>query len=358
MIIGSKNKGDWSEFYALLYLIGQRVLYCADKDLNKLDNYYFPINKVIRAENEDRLVQYILNNSTSVEINIGGEYVKTMSSDEFAQEARKLYKDLKRASGRSFDIPHGEEFLNDIELDRLGMPSTGVADIKLDLHDINTGIDQIKGFSIKSYIGGAPTLLNASHSTNLIYEVHNIDDQKMDEVNKIKSGNKIQDRIKKILDSGCTLSYDGTYSSNFANNLQMIDSNMERIIAELLLLSYTTNETDCSKLIKQIEERNPLGYNRSGVYEYKFKEFLTAKALGMNPDDEWNGIDEANGGYIVVKEDGDVLAYHLYNRDQLKQYLFDNVKLERASTKRHDFASVYKDQGNYYINLNLQIRFK
>ena len=63
-------------------------------------------------------------------------------------------------------------------------------------------------------------------------------------------------------------------------------------------------------------------------------------------------------GFIVVKNDGEVLAYHLYNRDKFKKYLFDNTKFERGSTSRHEYATIYKSDGKMFINLNLQIRFK
>ena len=37
------------------------------------------------------------------------------------------------------------------------------------------------------------------------------------------------------------------------------------------------------------------------MYTYKFKKFLCSCALGMKPAKPWDGLDEANGGYIIVK---------------------------------------------------------
>ena len=84
---------------------------------------------------------------------------------------------------------------------------------------------------------------------------------------------------------------------------------------------------------------------------------LCAIALGMKPATEWDGTDEASGGYIIVKTDGDVLAYHIYNRDAFRGYLLRNTKLERGSTSRHDFCTLYEENGKVKIKLNLQIRF-
>ena len=60
MIIGSKNKGDWSEFYVLLYLLGTRKLYTADEQLNKIENFCFPINKIMRNDSTNRYVNFVL----------------------------------------------------------------------------------------------------------------------------------------------------------------------------------------------------------------------------------------------------------------------------------------------------------
>ena len=78
----------------------------------------------------------------------------------------------------------------------------------------------------------------------------------------------------------------------------------------------------------------------------------------MTPAREWNGRDDATGGYVIVREDGNVLAFHIYNRDMFEDYLIDNTKFETASSSRHGFGTVFEREGSYFINLNLQIRFK
>ena len=357
MIIGSKNKGDWSEFYIMLYLLGARKLYTADESLQKLENIHFPIKRVIREDVKDENVNFIVKDVERVDIYLNETLVKTMTSAEFEEEADLLYSDILAGSG-SFDIPRSEEFLNSIYLKRVAAPSTDIADIRMELHDTYTGIDQVMGFSAKSYIGGAPTLLNASGATNFVYEVTRLTDAQMEMINAINSKTKILDRIHAIGSLGGTLTYVKTANSTFAENLMMIDSNMEVIIAEMLLYSYTFGIVDCKTIVEALESSNPLRYSRTDAYSYKFKQFLCAKALGMEPSVRWSGEDEANGGFVVAKSDGDVLAYHLYNRDKFKKYLFESTKFERGSTTRHGYATIYKENDKMYINLNLQIRFK
>jgi type II restriction enzyme len=77
----------------------------------------------------------------------------------------------------------------------------------------------------------------------------------------------------------------------------------------------------------------------------------------MMPSKVWGGIYDATGGYLVVKENGEILCYHIYNRNQFEDYLFENTKLETASSTRHDFGILYEENGTINIKLNLQIRF-
>lgn len=140
MIIGSKNKGDWSEFYVLLYLLGTRKLCAADEQLNKIGTFYFPINKIIRNDAPEQHVDFSLTGIDEVEIYFNEALIRKMTSNEFLEEAKMLYNDIPLGKG-SFDIPHGEAFLNMIELKRLAAPPSDITDIKMELHDTNTGID-------------------------------------------------------------------------------------------------------------------------------------------------------------------------------------------------------------------------
>ena len=72
---------------------------------------------------------------------------------------------------------------------------------------------------------------------------------------------------------------------------------------------------------------------------------------------KWDGIDDANGGYIVVKNNGDIVAYHIYNRNAFEKFLLENTKFERGSTGRHEYCSVYKANNKFFVNLNLAVRF-
>ena len=87
------------------------------------------------------------------------------------------------------------------------------------------------------------------------------------------------------------------------------------------------------------------------------KNFLTDIALGMTPATPWTGDFQATGGYIIVREDGEVLCYHLYNHNEFQEYLFKNTRFDTPSASRYEFGSIYKENDKNYIKLNLQVRF-
>lgn len=48
-----------------------------------------------------------------------------------------------------------------------------------------------------------------------------------------------------------------------------------------------------------------------------------------------------------------------YNRNDVEDYLYHNTRFELGSRTRHNFGSLFREEdGDVYIRLNLQIRFK
>jgi hypothetical protein len=351
------NKGEWSELYVLLALLAEGKLFAAGENVKRIDSVFFPILKILREEQKKQLYEYRLSSETAVEVYLNGEKRKAISREALAEYAKYLYQRIKEGGDRAFPIDRAEEIMGELECEKIVAPSSDKTDITMQLHDVQTGYDPICGFSIKSELGSAPTLLNASGATNFVFEIDGLTDQQMDEINAIETKHKILDRVARILQYG-SLAFKKADSPVFADNLMMIDSRMEEIIAEMLLCHYSTDTKGCEAVALAMEEQNPLKFPRKGLYEYKMKKFLCSVALGMNPSKEWDGHDEANGGYIIVTTDGDVLAYHIYNRDFFESYLLKNTKFEHGSSSRHKYASIYKEDGKMYIKLNLQIRFK
>ena len=46
------NKGEWSEVYTLLKLLGEGKVYAGDHNLNKIQDLFYPIIMILRQEKE------------------------------------------------------------------------------------------------------------------------------------------------------------------------------------------------------------------------------------------------------------------------------------------------------------------
>jgi type II restriction enzyme len=357
MITG--NKGEWSEIYALFKLLGDKQLFAGDADLNKVEKLFYPIIKIIRNESGGNF-EYEL--SGDLVIISGGNEKLRIPVKTFKEQSTKLLAKIKGSTG-AFSIPEVEAFMTSVNCQSLKAKSISKTDILIVIHDQRINQSSELGFSIKSQLGGEATLLNAGKTTNFIYQITSfkpsLKQSKL--INEIDTNSKIKDRIEAIKNEGGMLKFTALEKDIFKNNLVLVDSLLPNILAEIVKTFYTSNLSSIKDLTDCINKANPLNYDTQFAhtfYNYKIKRFLTDVALGMTPSKVWTGVYDATGGYLIVKENGDVLCYHIYNRNQFEDYLFANTKLETASSTRHDFGKIFEDSGQFYFKLNLQIRFK
>ncbi|TLX23960.1 HpaII family restriction endonuclease [Chryseobacterium indologenes] len=363
MITG--NKGEWSEIYALFKLLGDGMLYSGDSNLKRIQNLVYPILKILRSEVNGNFDYSIEDDIVVVS---GNEEVFRIPISEFKTRAKYLLSEIKINNG-TFAIPEVEEFMRTINCLALKASSSAKTDITIVVHDQRTGLQPSLGFSIKSQLGSPSTLLNAGETTNFIYQIKsdsfNQDDMEFINSLFLRKGTKlsrdIKGRVKAIGERNGSLEFIKTQKQIFNNNLILIDSLLPQILASILLRSVCANNANIKDLVQVTEELNPLNFDISDkhlFYNYKIKRFLTDIALGMMPSKVWTGEYDATGGYLIVKASGDILCYHIYNKNEFENYLITNTKLETASSSRHGFGEVYEEDGKFYFKLNLQIRFK
>jgi len=352
----SANKGEWSELYVLIRLLADGKIFTADENLTSNQNCYLPILKIFRDEDRTRHIEYRRNdNKDFIELYLNNDFIRRIKTEELAAVADSFFQATKNGQGKgSFQINGAKEIMKSLCCQKIKAAASEKIDIQMQVHDPFTNFNRICGYSIKSDIGSAPTLFNAAQATNFKFEVSGVSDEQMQEINAIDKGHKLIARMKKIPE----LKFVCVVDETFAKNLLFIDTQMEIILAEMLKLFYGENISDCAALATELGRLDPLHFNVESLYRHKIKKFLCAVALGLTPTTQWNGLDEANGGYIIVKESGSVIAYHLYNRDSFETYLLNNTKLDKGSSSRHDFGSIYVEDGRKFINLNLQVRFK
>ena len=349
------NKGEWAELFVFLKALADGKIYGADENLNKIESIFYLILSAIKTES-NTLKEYNRDeNNNKIILKENGIVSAEIAINSFRKFSQLLLNKIQNGKG-TFEIPEIKKFLSQIHLEKIKASSSSKKDIVFEIHDIFTGTNPKIGFSIKSYIGSNPTLLNASKATIVQYKLSkNISEKEIEEINSINSKSKIKDRVQKLADRNINLEFHKILNDTFNKNLQMIDSRMPEILSYLYLCSYSVEGKSISSVVDLYCNR----YNEDREFIiHKVKDLLVAIALGMEPNTKWTGIEDANGGYIVVKDNGELLCYHIYDRNKLRNYLFKHTKFDSPSSKRTGAGIINIDKnGNQIFNLTVQIRF-
>ena len=368
------NKGEWSELYAAVKIIGDQLIYVADRNGQKNPNEWMNVFEVIRKEAAERIVNYRLDpNSTDVVIDVDGKAPVTVSSCHFLKLSGWLFHEILTGKGASFSIDDRvENELKNLEITTLKAKSSDKSDIYLSLDDPRAGIRRNSiGFSIKSESGKPPTLFNTASASAAEYEVIGMNDDLAKDINSIRDAKghaSPKDRLNAMLSAGCTLSYIGyPFKANlgcapFQENLELINPNLPQLIATVLLdyFSGKVSGRKISDICDYLTSVNPLNIFRPSVkYEFMIKNFLYASYCGMTATKLWDGRSDVNGGFIRVGKSGDILAFYALESDAFKNYLFENCFLEFPSTSEGhgNYGKVEKKNGKYIFKLNFQVRY-
>ena len=354
------NRGEWSELYALLELLDNQGLKIVNDNLKIIDDTTFRV-----------IGLYIQNNNNEYYFDIKEINVDVLKNNKVISNVEKteiqkykevlLNKIINELPGKgSFPIQEMKYILEKLtEGNKIKSSSTSKEDISAKLKDnkLNTIVNKV-GYSIKSSLGSPATLLNASSNTDFRYIVKGLSENDIEEINNINTRTKLLDRLKYMKNT--QERFDKVISNTMNQNLQMIDSKLPEILADLLITSYKTSEKKIENLVHYVSKNNALNYdgNTELYYKKKIGDFLLAITLGMMPGKIWNGEYDVTGGIILVENDGKILVLDaIYYKEYLVKYLIKNTKLESPSSSRYKMFDIYPDKGEEYFNLNLQIRF-
>ena len=388
----SGNKGEWSEIYIFLKLMSDGKVYAADKNMNRLTNVFLNIIKIIREEYKNQKYEYYTGPIVKIFLN-NAEVAPSLDLSDFQSAKDALWDVLKSAPrGNGITCDTVEAFLSSIYVTKLKAPAAqqneffgGTQDITMQVQDYRNGIASVIGFSCKSDFTAKSTLFNASkENTNFIYEITgNIDDVLMDQFNSTytirNKKNKetgamephevvaIRERIQLLKNAGCDIEYANMSVNSAKRNLILSGGNeMPLIVANMLKAYYFEGEGQASNssidyALNYVVQNNSAGYEFDDIesmYRRKVGTLLYDMFTGMRLAKTWDGRSSVNGGYIVAKDDGDVVAYHSCMADEFKDFLIHQLGFESPSASRHQYMSIYKENDKYYLKLNLQVRFK
>ena len=337
----TKNRGEWSELYAFCKLMLDNRLPFGDSEGTANDKDYVTVLSL--AHNH---IDTIYSIKDAKKINIiksdgSGEVEFFISEILDEDKLDEVLKDIKSGVGRTFEMKSFNQITERLDIQKFKGDSSSKADLSISYtyEDIALPLDPV---GIKSFIGGAPTLLNSSAVTNFTYEIKGYKGTVAD-INSISSRSAVKDRVKEIISQGAKLEFVCCGSDVHEENLRKVDSLMPEMLASALLHYYSGKGNLLSELVS--EEQKVI----------RFKEYLKAVLLGMFSSKVWDGQYTSNGT-IVIQNGGSLTLFHVMKDSTLKNYLFNKTKFDTPSTTKYKFGKIYTENGKFFIKLNLQIR--
>jgi hypothetical protein len=355
------NKGEWSELYAFLKLLADGKLFSADEHLNKTQAFV-QILSILRNDSGNKLAYDIKNSEVIHVLNEESEEkVLSFSRQDAENIATDLITELRRTNDISIEL---SQSIKNLLITKVSDKTPGKGDIFIKIFDPLHGISSLQEFSIKSFLGSKPTLFNANKTTNITYEItdnggYPMSEDDLTQVNNIDTRHKYLDRVSKITELGYNIIFDSYDDNTFKLNLQVIDSDLPLILAQIVKDKYTKSLINITDVIDNLNDSNPMNYDLSQghkFYEYRIVNFLVEAALGMTSKSVWSGKYDVVGGIIIIKPDAEILCYHLIDFNKFKQYLKNSAKLDNPSGSRMGYGSVYREGNATFIKLNFQIK--
>lgn len=196
------NKGEWSESYAALRIIGDRKIFVADRSGAMNPNEWMNVLALMRRETRERLVSYRYDaNDVDVVIAVNEDPVYRLPASEFVLLADRLLTEINRNKSSSFVVTDElESALRTVQVHSLKAKSDSKSDVTLSVLDPRSGVTRSEiGFSIKSELGQPPTLFNTATASAPIYRLHGMTAELAAEVNAVvtaKGKTAVEDRCR------------------------------------------------------------------------------------------------------------------------------------------------------------------
>ncbi len=351
-----KNKGEWSESLALL-----KLLYSSNWHINlgnkegKITEEYAEVVE-IKASEKDKTIYR----------NIDDEAFYVNDKRFNKKDAEEVFHDfysLVRDGSSAFLIEDDKiiEFCDSIDL-----PSKAPAGVKADLLFKFKDEDLFEGVSLKSSVGGKPTLVNASAQTLISYKITTTRDFNILKANP-KKLRRTQSGLKESSDVEGSVRYVEENSTswecciegeNFKKTLTKINKDLPNLIGQLTYYSYLSNSRKSSFLFA----------NNGFIDDEKemFKDFLMIYHSGVTPSIEWDGTLPCK---CILDFRDDKIA--LYRSSEIssayEDYLFEVTAFDTPSSKTSTIIDhvvekeIINDKGEkdtqviLYLSLNIRM---
>jgi hypothetical protein len=351
----SGNKGEWSEFYALVKLLSDGLVDVSDRE-SALEIE----EKILHSVSKDDTLFNLLNNSEIMCIKNSVSKIINKNEIDIADSAVKLYSCIKnkgceeKGERGTFSLPFAEKLAAILEVSTEKAKSTSKGDLIIKFSTNSTGSEpKPHDVSIKSWLGANPTLFNASKkSSRLIFEVEgDIAFELLEKFSsKQMSSRKPREGIEKALECGVNFKFSHYFDETFKSNLEQfgVDELIPKIVFAHFVrpIGVATNSTLLREAI------------RDKAFEHKWKTFLECCALGMTAGKKYDEENNIADNFLVIAPDGQLFCF--IGRNRLQNLLYNQAFIDTPSTgdKKHAYGYFYMKDNKIFIDLNFQVRLK
>ena len=384
----TRNRGEISEFYSFVYIIGNRCVPVVDGDLRPLGNK-IEFLRLLRKESNYLDTKIELENEYDlgtdeniVRITVPSSTGKDVEKHTIPRSLIKERADQLRELIVNSTSPIAEnnslltDLLEILQTTHLSAKSADKSDFSGIVAADETPGQHRLGFSVKSQMGSPSSLINpngmgSAFKFRVVRDGEPVTDP--EEIERLCSLEEEDKKlIKRLFDDGYDFVFDSPRGEALAFNLRLMDSQGPEIIAALLIERFRIK--NASTPIVDLMERlcsdevagrypfmDSMGSNpdeRRTMLSYKMKNILLGFTTGATVSTKWDGIDKANGGFIVVKKDGQVVCLELFTRNAIGRYLLTKTYFDNPSKARHGHGVLYTDEKSLCLDFQLQVRFK
>ena len=355
--IWSGNIGEWGEVFVLLHLLAYNKLYNADSHGQKIMEEYGNVEAIYRTENSGLNIELIVGGDAIV-VKHNEQTIMKIAKDKFAQTAHSLFLAMQNQGATA---RHSEqEFLQGLGCESLKASSRMKADLRARIYDSYLSSRIKRSYSIKTIVGGDPSLANASDHSYIDYELPGFNASKAEIVNSIEGRSWVVKRTEKVLEL-CSNPVPIIRSEIFERNLLKCHWRAPDVIGAALMHGQTHRGKPVIESIADLKEKNPLDFREDELddYEDAVRRYLWAIVFDLDPGQPWRGESEVDG-YLLVTEQEEVLAYQVSKRRAFEDYLLMHSKWDTPSTKRfRDVGRVWQreDDGMWMYSLNSVVRY-
>ncbi len=325
-----------------------------------------PIAAIHRREHDGMRVYEILATEIVEHHTTKGDL--TFPREDMADAAQLVLQQIRSAQDNTVDLSAIEGLLDAMDIYDLQPRTDDLTSLHLRLWTTDGG--PLLGVRLQSLVAGTWLLLDGGRTANLKFEQQGVRFHQP-AVQKINAMGETDDdsvediaavarRILYVESHGGTFRYADVADRVFRSNLLMLDTNLPRILAAMAYTLHIDGINRISELTQLASDRNTLKLKdelvrKHGFYEHKMRQFLLALAWGMRPAKQWTGRRNAIDALLLVDKQGQPMIYTRQEEHMLADYLFTHTRMDKASPREAHYGLLERENGLYYLKLNLKI---